>query len=228
MTFSEYMRDRKRSFEEGYKKGTKDRAAQEQYRKAMLNVAIEYLVSKKLGKLKEAALRSLIIAASKVSNMSKLETFIKRVDLIMAKADFIEKYKEAKTLKAELDTNKKGGATQLIQRLKNINLDYLPESGIDKVIAIAKELNSKRPDMSTVIPNMKEVLDLEEAGFREAMRANYAEIGLLGGSISKFMDNEEIYKNLKKLIEYQLISKEQVADVELENAGSKLTAAASL
>jgi len=222
MTFSEYMRDRKRSFEEGYKKGTKDRAAQEQYRRAMLNVAIEYLVSKKLGKLKEAALRSLIMAASKVSNMSKLETFIKRVDLIMAKADFIEKYKEAKTLKKELDTNKKGGATQLIQRLKNINLDYLPESGIDKVIAIAKELNSKRPDMSTVIPNMKEVLDLEEAGFREAMRANYGELGLLGGSISKFMDNEEIYKNLKKLIEYQLISKEQVADVELENAKTVL------
>jgi hypothetical protein len=222
MTFSEYMRDRKRSFEEGYKKGTKDRAAQEQYRRAMLNVAIEYLVSKKLGKLKEAALRSLIMAASKVSNMSKLETFIKRVDLIMAKADFIEKYKEAKTLKKELDTNKKGGATQLIQRLKNINLDYLPESGIDKVIAIAKELNSKRPDMSTVIPNMKEVLDLEEAGFREAMRANYGELGLLGGSISKFMDNEEIYKNLKKLIEYQLISKEQVAEVELENAKTVL------
>lgn len=222
MTFSEYMRDRKRSFEEGYKKGTKDRAAQEQYRKAMLNVAIEYLASKKLGKLKEAALRSLIRAASKVSNMSKLETFIKRVDLIMAKADFIEKYNEAKTLKKELDTNKKGGATQLIQRLKNINLDYLPESGIDKVIAIAKELNSKRPDMSTVIPNMKEVLDLEEAGFREAMRANYGELGLLGGSISKFMDNEEIYKNLKKLIEYQLISKEQVSEVELENAKTVL------
>lgn len=222
MTFSEYMRDRKRSFEEGYKKGTKDRAAQEQYRKAMLNVAIEYLASKKLGKLKEAALRSLIRAASKVSNMSKLETFIKRVDLIMAKADFIEKYNEAKTLKKELDTNKKGGATQLIQRLKNINLDYLPESGIDKVISIAKELNSKRPDMSTVIPNMKEVLDLEEAGFREAMRANYGELGLLGGSISKFMDNEEIYKNLKKLIEYQLISKEQVAEVELENAKTVL------
>jgi hypothetical protein len=222
MTFSEYMRDRKRSFEEGYKKGTKDRAAQEQYRRAMLNVAIEYLVSKKLGKLKEAALRSLIMAASKVSNMAKLETFIKRVDLIMAKADFIEKYKEAKTLKKELDTNKKGGATQLIQRLKNINLDYLPESGIDKVIAIAKELNSKRPDMSTVIPNMKEVLDLEEAGFREAMRANYGELGLLGGSISKFMDNEEIYKNLKKLIEYQLISKEQVSEVELENAKTVL------
>lgn len=222
MTFSEYMRDRKRSFEEGYKKGTKDRAAQEQYRKAMLNVAIEYLASKKLGKLKEAALRSLIRAAAKVSNMSKLETFIKRVDLIMAKADFIEKYNEAKTLKKELDTNKKGGATQLIQRLKNINLDYLPESGIDKVIAIAKELNSKRPDMSTVIPNMKEVLDLEEAGFREAMRANYGELGLLGGSISKFMDNEEIYKNLKKLIEYQLISKEQVSEVELENAKTVL------
>ena len=223
MTFEEYLKDRNISYKQGKVEGRETAKAKMKISDEIFNTAIDYLKSKKIGIVKENILKGLITKAAKVSSTKNLDLFISKVDSIIAKAEFIEKYITAQKIKKALSTKNKGNATQLIGRLKTINLKYLSENDIDNFIGVSKELLTSKPDMANLVDRINEVLSAEQASLSEALAKNYSNLGAEPTFGSKFMNIKEVYQNLNKFVELKLINKDQATDIEIKYAENVLT-----
>jgi hypothetical protein len=223
MSFEDYLKDRNISYKQGKAEGRETSKAKMKISDEIFNTAIDYLKSKKIGIVKQNILKGLITKAAKVSSTKNLDLFINKVDSIMAKAEFIEKYITAQKIKKALSTKNKGNATQLIARLKTINLKYLSENDIDNFIDVSKQLLTSKPNMASLVDKINEVLSAEQTSLKEALDRTYNSLGAETADGGKFMNIKEIYQNLNKFVELNLINKDQATEVEVKYAKENLT-----
>ena len=131
------------------------------YKKFLQNITAEVKSLKKTGKISPTQAALLVDRLAKVSPFSQasVDTYLKTVDKVFTKADFVAKMQKAKSLKTKAKKNIKAGKLGVtegdlktaIQEVIGFNPYTIPDAQLDSYLSLMEELGAS-----------KEVLDLKQ------------------------------------------------------------------
>jgi len=131
------------------------------YKKFLQNITAEVKSLKKTGKISPTQSALLIDRLAKVSPFSQasVDTYLKTVDKVFTKADFVAKMQKAKSLKTKAKKNIKAGKLGVtegdlktaVQEVIGFNPYTIPDAQLDSYLSLMEELGAS-----------KEVLDLKQ------------------------------------------------------------------